>query len=266
MRKFEIREPIVFENQGQKIFGIYHRPVGILKGPAVLMCHGFAGTKSGRFRSCVLLAEKLAEHGIASLRFDFRGSGDSEGDFSEMTIESEVSDATLAMYHLLKMPEVDPTRIGSFGRSLGGIISILSAKNFPQVKSLALWAPTFNAKQWQDKLLPYLGNSKGLSSPGNNQLVSFAGNLVNMNFLRQFLSLRLEEELAHFHAFPLLHVHGEMDTVVSPSHADLYAEVRKKSEGNTKMVRLPNSDHEFSHPEERAQAVEETARWFAGTL
>lgn len=265
MRKFEIREPVIFENQGQKIFGVYHRPVGTLKGPAVLMCHGFAGTKSGRFRACVSLSEKLAEYGIASLRFDFRGSGDSEGTISEMTIESEVSDAHLAMIHLLKMPEVDPTRIGCFGRSLGGVITLLNAKDFPQVKSLALWAPTFNALQWQEKLVSG-GLHLALESSKGDELVPFAGNIINMNFLRQFFCLKLENELAHFDSSPLLHIHGEKDNVVSIAHADLYDKARKQAQATTKMIRYPNSDHEFSDPHERFLAIEETARWFEITL
>ena len=47
MHRFEDRQSVVIENDGQKIFGMLHRPLPIRKTPAVLMCHGFAGNKAG---------------------------------------------------------------------------------------------------------------------------------------------------------------------------------------------------------------------------
>ena len=81
MRKIEERQSVVLENEGQKIFGILHRPIHVDSCPAVLICHGLAGHKTGQYRIYVILAEKLSEAGIASFRIDFRGSGDSEGKF-----------------------------------------------------------------------------------------------------------------------------------------------------------------------------------------
>ena len=47
----------------------------------VIFCHGYRGTSVGPSRFFVLVAKKLAEAGISSLRFDQYGSGNSEGDF-----------------------------------------------------------------------------------------------------------------------------------------------------------------------------------------
>ena len=82
----------------------------------------------------------LSKLGIGSLRFDFRGSGDSEGDFSKMTLESEVSDALLAMEYLRGRPEVAKDRIGIFGRSVGGTIAVMTASRTP-VSSVVAWFP-----------------------------------------------------------------------------------------------------------------------------
>src|ERR1700722_17738329 len=147
MPKFDHRESIVLENQGQKIFGILHRPViPSDKYPAVLICHGLAGHKTGKYRIYVIFAEMLAKVGIASLRIDFRGSGDSEGDFSDMTLTSEVSDALLSLDFLKTVQDVDADRIGIFGRSIGGTVAFMTVHRDPAkcIKSIATWAPIFD--------------------------------------------------------------------------------------------------------------------------
>ncbi len=97
MMKFETRTSLEFENEGQKLFAILHRPLDVKNPPIVVMFHGFGGHKAGDFRVYVKEAEMLAKCGIASFRFDFRGCGDSEGDWIDMTIGREVSDAMKAL-------------------------------------------------------------------------------------------------------------------------------------------------------------------------
>lgn len=115
----EERESIVLTNEGEKIFGVLHLPKGIDKPPCVLVLHGLGGHKTGRFRVYVDLAESLVKAGIAVLRFDFRGSGDSEGSFAEMTLNGEISDALVVLKFLHKDSRIDNQRIGIFGRSMG---------------------------------------------------------------------------------------------------------------------------------------------------
>ncbi|MEX2305295.1 MAG: alpha/beta hydrolase, partial [Waddliaceae bacterium] len=149
MDKYEDRTEIVLENFGEKIFGIFHLPIGIKKPPCVMFCHGLAGHKIGEHRVYVYLAELLSKVGIASLRVDFRGSGDSEGEFSEMTLEGEVSDALVALNFLRESPLVDPERIGIYGRSFGAAVDIIAAKRMGNIRSMALWAPIFDGHQWE---------------------------------------------------------------------------------------------------------------------
>lgn len=264
MKKHDIREWVELENHGQKIFGMFHRPLHAKKSPAVLMCHGFGGTKISKFRVYVLLSERLAEAGIASFRFDFRGSGDSEGDFSEMTLAGEVSDALKAMSFLENHPAVDPERIGILGRSLGGVVAVQAAKKLGNIKSLALWSPAFNGKQWLEKWATV--QNPAMDSRLKKQLMRFNGQLANETFLKEFFGVRLEEELKELHQTPFFHIHGEKDFEVNIEHAELYMNCRKGAEGKTYMIRLPNTDHDFSDPEERELAIEETTQWFKKTL
>ncbi|MFA0780897.1 MAG: hypothetical protein RJAPGHWK_002418, partial [Candidatus Fervidibacter sp.] len=76
---------VQFEVQGQRVYGMLHLPDGTSdtgkKVPAVAMCHGFTGNRIEAHRLFVKAARHFVQHGIAVLRFDFRGSGESEGDF-----------------------------------------------------------------------------------------------------------------------------------------------------------------------------------------
>lgn len=264
MSKNEDRYSVEFENQGQKIFGVVHRPKTEMPCPAVLMCHGFAGHKIGKNKLYVLLSEKLAELGIASLRFDFRGSGDSEGDFIDMTIGGEVSDAVQALDYLIQESGIDSSSLGIFGRSLGGIVAILTAEQTQAFKGIAIWASAFHAKEWHKM---WEDKQKELAHLDEKPTAFlYNGALASNTFFKEFFTLNLAEHLNRIDHLPLLHMHGEKDEVVHISHVDCFEKIRENAKAETKVIRLPNSDHDFSHPEEQMFAINETAQWFNSIL
>ena len=61
------------------------------KCPMVMLLHGFTGDKYNR--PLTDIADALEKKGVASIRFDFNGHGDSEGDFINMTVLNEIEDA-----------------------------------------------------------------------------------------------------------------------------------------------------------------------------
>ena len=116
-----IERPIVFYNKEQHLNGVLHSPANSdALCPAVVLFHGFTGTKVEPHRIFVKTARELTALGFYALRFDFRGSGDSGGDFSEMTISGEISDAIKSIDVLTAMQGVDPERIGILGLRMGG--------------------------------------------------------------------------------------------------------------------------------------------------
>lgn len=264
MRKVEERESIVLENKGQKIFGILHKPLISSPYPAVLMCHGLAGHKTGKYRMYVILAQKLAEKGIASLRIDFRGSGDSEGDFSEMTLDSEVSDALIGLDYLSQLPFIDRERLGIFGRSVGGTVALMAAKRFGLIKSLATWAPLFDGQQWVDKWK--MLHSTEMSEEHRDAMMRVNGQVPGYNFFCQLFSINMEEEIKALDQIPFLLIHGELDVVVSIAHAQHYVNLRRHAKGKNKFIWLPQSDHDFSQPQEQQIAINETCHWFTHSL
>lgn len=260
----ELRESIVLTNHNQKIFGILHLPEGVVNPPCVLICHGLGGHKTGRYRVYVELAEALVKRNIAAFRFDFRGSGDSEGNFSDMTLKGEVSDALCAFEYLKGESRIDNSRIGVFGRSLGGAVAVLSASAFGNVNCMALWAPIFNGDQWKHE---WAKVKNGLASEHEaNELRRINGQIAGLNFYAEMFDMKVDLALKELSHIPLLLIHGEKDDLVTIRHSELYMDERRHSKEETQFIRLKKGDHDFSFSEERSYAVEETAKWFSSRL
>ena len=82
--------------KGKKVVGTLSLPDSDTKAPVVLLIHGFTGnrhesvSKSAPKGKFALLASKLSEVGIASLRIDMRGSGQSAGSLENITAFTEL--------------------------------------------------------------------------------------------------------------------------------------------------------------------------------
>lgn len=267
MEKFEERHCVVLENEGQKIFGMLHLPLKTddKKVAAVLMCHGFAGNKSGRYRIYVHLAQALAKAGIASLRIDFRGSGDSEGDFSDMTVESEVSDVITGLEFLRSHPKINESRIGVLGNSFGGAIAILAASRYGHIKSLVLLAALFNSQQWRQKW-EKLQMKGGDSSVVEEIMRTYDGNVPGKAFYQSFFKMDVEPHLPNLNGMPLLLIHSENDDRVNISEAENYLRCRKDAKGATRLVKLQKCGHDFALADERMLAITNAVEWFSNTL
>lgn len=264
MQQVEVREAITLKNQGEKIFGVLHRPLFSQKVPAILICPGFGGNKCGKFRIFVTLGKELAKQGIAVFRFDYRGAGDSEGEFRDITLEGKISDTLKCLDFLINDPHIDPARLGLLGRSLGGVIAILAARRFQIIKSLALWAPVFKSDPWRELWESFKLNQK-LDLNKKDILNRLPANVPNLEFLSQFFKLDLQQELEGLRHTPLLHIHGMQDQVVKIEHAKDFEKVRIGL-NHSRFVQLPKSDHDFSDPQEQATAIYETCQWYQQTL
>ncbi len=110
--------------------------------PAVLMLHGLGSTRNEVGNLFADAAQALADRGIASLRFDYRGFGRSDGDTGDFTLDRQNEDSLIALAALIKAEGVDPARIGVLGFSFGGGAAIeLAAAEPDTVRSLVTWTP-----------------------------------------------------------------------------------------------------------------------------
>jgi len=127
--------------------GMEHIPEKSLdeKVPAVILFHGFTGTKLEPHRLFLKISRALEKQGIASFRFDFLGSGESDGDFEEMTVSKEIEEAHAIVDFVKRDGRIDPSRIYLLGLSMGGLVASVVAGERPNdVAKLILMAPAGN--------------------------------------------------------------------------------------------------------------------------
>lgn len=142
---------IDFQVDGKKIVGTLNVPDGATKPPAILLLHGFTGSRNEleipavKERIFARAARMWAEKGVASLRIDFMGSGDSEGDYADTTMEGQVKQALAALDFLAAAPEVDKDKLALVGWSMGGAVATAVAGRTEQdLDAVALWAAGTN--------------------------------------------------------------------------------------------------------------------------
>lgn len=113
-----IRTDADFSVDGDRCAAWFFRPDGEEPFPAVVMAHGFCGT---RHDSLQKYAERFAAAGIAVLLFDYRHFGDSGGEPRELAdIGLQRADWQAALAHARAMPEVDAARVALWGTSYSG--------------------------------------------------------------------------------------------------------------------------------------------------
>ena len=107
--------------------------------PLVVLCHGFTGNRQGDGHFAPL-AEDLAAHGIATVRLDFAGCGDSTEPYSNYTLANMAADVDSVIGYMQATYGTGKTAL--VGHSMGGRLASL----YPQlgqypVTALALWSP-----------------------------------------------------------------------------------------------------------------------------
>jgi pimeloyl-ACP methyl ester carboxylesterase len=114
-------------SDGLKLSGILSLPENFRPGerrPAFIMLHGFGGNKDGQGQTVV--ARQFTDWGYVTLRLDFRGCGESEGERGRIICLDQVADTRNAISYLATQPEVDGTRIALLGSSFGAAVAVFT--------------------------------------------------------------------------------------------------------------------------------------------
>lgn len=225
---------------GVSLCGILASPNKESKG-TVILTHGITVEKNegGFYRR---LAKLLAENQLTSLRFDFRGHGESSGKLWEMTIKGEINDLSAAI-SLLKAEGYK--KIAIVGTSFGAGIAVLYAKKRQStISSLTLLCPVLDYKrtflepetEWAQEWFTPEAISKAKQT-GKFNLDRFElGNAL----LEEFHRYKPAEALLKL-TVPTLIVHGTEDSMVPYSVAQYYG--RKYRKG--KFLSIKEADHGF---------------------
>ena len=126
---------------GLNLAAVYHQPSTPGPYPLVILLHGFTGYKEEEH--IATLAEALAYQGIAALRFDAPGSGESEGTWAEdYRVNKYVSAVGDVLEYAKTNLEIDPNLVAIWGHSMGGYIALATAAHSTDIKALVASQPS----------------------------------------------------------------------------------------------------------------------------
>ncbi|BCA59095.1 bifunctional alpha/beta hydrolase/OsmC family protein [Sphingomonas sp. HMP6] len=242
--KHEVRFP---NAAGVMLAGSIELPPGRVRAVAVF-AHCFTCTARSHGARRVSLA--LAEQGIATLRFDFTGLGDSEGAFADSHFTANVDDLVAAAAYL-------ESSIGApailIGHSLGVAAVIAAAEQIPSVKAVVTIAAPFDPAH-------VLHLIKGTEDIGDQQTeVSIGGRPFRIG--RDFLdSVAGQDQAARLGRLKraLLVLHSATDATVGIENARAIFEAAKHPKS---FVALNGADHLLTDPEQASYAAMIIAAW-----
>ena len=110
--------------------------------PLVVLCHGFTGNRQGDGHFAPL-AEDLAAHGIATVRLDFAGCGDSTEPYANYTLANMAADVDSVIGYMQATYGTGKTAL--VGHSMGGRLASLYPQRRGGITALALWSPANGA-------------------------------------------------------------------------------------------------------------------------
>lgn len=198
------------------------------------------------------IAEGLAKHGIATLRFDFTGIGASEGEFANTTFSSNIGDLVLAADHLRKTRRAPSILIG---HSLGGAAILAATSMIPEAKCVAtVAAPSdpSHVTHWFKEQIPEIREKGELE-------VSLAGRpfRIKREFLDDIAEHRLTETVAKLRR-PLLLFHSPTDNTVGIDNATRLFVAAKHPKS---FISLTGADHLLTQKQDSVYVADMIAAW-----
>lgn len=250
------------EIQGSKgtLRGYIDRPSEDSNQPVVIICHGLTGSKDEMHIS--KLADELRIRGIASIRFDFNGHGQSDGLFREHTVVNEVEDLNFIYDYVRSLPWVDTSRIGLAGHSQGGFVAGVAAGDIgaDKIKAVSLLAPAALIHTTTKEGVCFGDESMKL---GNIEELPDSIFVWGRYFGKEYLKAALETDVyARTSAYegPVYILQGSADSKRLFDDALKYKDILKNSE----IEILDNYPHCFD-PNVRF-AMSKVAQWFKERL
>lgn len=193
------------------------------KCPIAILFHGFSGNRGYKEEDLLsIIAKKLKDAGIASIRFDFNGHGKSDGKFVEMDVFKEIEDAISILSYVRSLEFV--TDIYIIGHSQGGVVGgMLSGYYADVISKLVLLAPAATLKEDAKK-----GFCMGITYDTHHipDAVTINNGALNIggHYFRIAKHLPIYEVTKAFKGSALV-IHGLKDTVVDPKASLQYQKV-----------------------------------------
>ncbi|MEH6517491.1 MAG: bifunctional alpha/beta hydrolase/OsmC family protein [Halioglobus sp.] len=243
-----MRQKVEFTSNGLSLSGALETPENNIRCYA-LFAHCFTCGKDVAAASRI--ARALTSQGIAVLRFDFTGLGNSDGDFANTNFSSNLQDLLAACDFLRDNYEAPALLIG---HSLGGAAVLAMAAAVEEVKAVVTIGAPHKAEHVAHN---FSASLEEIASKGEAQ-VDLGGRKFNIK--KQFLDDLDNQEYADLGNLrkALLVMHSPLDTTVSIAEAEkIYVEARHPKS----FISLDNADHLLSRKADSEYVASTIAAW-----
>ena len=243
------RKAVFAGAHGQALAGRLELPAGDVTATAVF-AHCFTCGKDSV--AATRIARELASHGVAVLRFDFTGLGQSDGDFANTTFTSNVGDLVCAADHLRDTIGAPSVLIG---HSLGGAAVLAAAHRVPEVRAVA----TIGAPADTAHVEHLLGSSREQIEADGVAEVLLAGRpfRIGNDFL---LDIKQQNQTACIAGLDraLLVMHSPQDDTVGVDNARVIFDAARHPKS---FVSLDGGDHLLTDRADAAYVARVLAAW-----
>lgn len=260
-------ENVVIKTTTHEIPATICRPKTNSDVPFVVMLHGTGSNRDEAGGGYKIAAPILAKkYGIASIRIDFMGNGDSKADYKDYNFSSAVQDALDAKKYMEGLKGIDATRAGVMGWSQGGTIAMLVVSWNPrEFKSVATWAGA-------PDLSSLVGSEEFEEADNNGYFVMNFDWRGSLNVGKEWCDdVRNTDVLKEFSSYqgPVLAIAGKEDTTVDPKWSNKIVETNTNNMSETYFI--DGMDHTFNVFSESdfsslTNATNKTGEFFKKTL
>lgn len=232
----------------------------------MIFVHAADGNRLGPHRMFVELAEKLKCCGVASLRFDIRGCGDSEGEPARNDINPDIEDLLSAIDFFVSKNHLPKVFLLGISRGARVILSALAEHSLPVDGAILLSTPfsgsKATAKKFTDRLKEYLYKFRNPESL--KKLLTGKANLKQIAKTLAFALSSAKRYRRNSDEFvtrcTLFFIYGSKDPIAADS-ATYYSRICETFNIPFKAVEIKNANHSFFHYRWKEQIMEMTKEW-----
>lgn len=226
------------EGSKGKLSAILRLPDDVRDGakyPIAILCHGFGANKCEHWGMFKDFGDALARRGVASVRFDFNGHGESEGAMRDMTVLNEIEDAKKVVAWAASRPWCNG-KVSIVGHSQGGVIAAMTAGELGEKKisRVVLLAAACVLKD--DAIAGFtLGSRYDPKNPP--EFVKIGASEIGREFIKTAQKLPIFETAKKYKG-PVCIIHGTADPIARPAHAEqlhkgyAYSELHMMKDGD----------------------------------
>jgi len=234
----------------ERLVGDIHLPDSFPEPfPCVITSHGYKSHRDSD--KYFQIGHRVPLEGIAVYRFDHRGAlnGESDGEFEDTTLSRRIEDVTAAIDAVASVPQIDSSRLGLLGSSLGGMDTLLAKSD--RVKARVVMATPFTFPPPSDEM-KLAFREKGYFEYSD-------GTRIRKEFYEDVQRYNLQEEVKQIKC-PILIIHGYLDELVPHHHAGvLYRSIGSEIK-DLKMIE--GADHSFSELDKLNGVLNYALGWF----